>query len=339
MEGSVSNVQFTVSRRGYDPEEVANYLAQIDEKIAGLRTMAAEALERAERAEEQARHTTPDAGLSEDEVASRAAGVLAMAQRTADAALATAREDANRIRLSAEAQAEQLRADTQHELEARRSEHVAALRRETDELVAVRDRISEDIMSLQQQLDEERARVIGIVDALSSVANDEGGLGRAATTPAVATPVVAVVPDLPDAVDEPLDEPVEIAVAVEEIELEDPAGGDEGADVLGFPAPVSRTEPVWAEDPDATSPLTNLFGDDVVVGGPPVDRDDPPFGAEEPLFADADGPVPVNDPSDPSGSADGSFDEEDDDPAMRAFFDADDDEDGSRGSRWGFRRR
>ena len=332
MEGSVSNVQFTVSRRGFDPDEVANYLAQIDEKIVGLRAMAAEAIERAERAEEQVRRVDPDGGLSDEEVASRAAGVLAMAQRTADAALTTAREDADRIRLSAEAHAEQLRVDTQRELDSRRGEHVAALRRETDELVAVRDRISDDIVALQRQLDEERARVLEIVAALSAAA------GASDAPSAVVAPPVALVPDPVDISVDPADDPV----VVEPLAVVEPVAAaeeeQESADVLGFPSPSRREEPVWGDDPDATSPLTNLFGDDVVNGGPPVDNDEGRFSPDEDLSGGSASGAPVPDRPDPVEGSESSFDDDDDD-AMRAFFEGGEDDDDDRGSRWGFRRR
>ena len=55
MDGSVSNVQFTERKRGYDPDEVVNYLRHIDEKVAGLRAMAQQAVERAEVDEVPAR--------------------------------------------------------------------------------------------------------------------------------------------------------------------------------------------------------------------------------------------------------------------------------------------
>lgn len=365
MEGSVSNVQFTERKRGFDPDEVANYLAHIDDKIAGLRSIAAEAIERAEQAEERAR-TAEQRAASAEEGPAQAASVLAMAQQTADATvsaatvdaeavLARAREDADRVRLSAEAEAQQLLADTRRDLEARRTEHLDTLRREIDELVATRDAVAGDISALEVYLAAQRERVIEARDALTRVAEDPAAL-RAGVVPEVVEvgsewdETLAV----PGFADDPgvLIEDVVVAdpdsgLVVEDLVVTDLATGEVVEDlvvtdgvtgeVLAEAVVVDNLDPAavdlpWGEaDPGATAPVSvvgGLFDDEAVdeLGGE-APSGEAGAGEASGLF----GEEPAAEP------AFGAFDEEDD-AAMRAFFEGEVDEE-DRPGRWGFRRR
>ncbi len=371
MEASVSNVQFTERKRGFDPDEVANYLAHIDERVAGLRTIAAEAITRAEQAEERARAAEQRVATAEEGPA-QAAGVLAMAQQTADATVAqaraeaetlltNAREDADRYRLSAEAEAQQLLADARRDLETRRSEHLDALRREIDDLVATRDAVVADVAALEEHLAAQRARVLEARDALTRITENPGVLS-AVEAPAV-TEVTAGVEDVAPGGEDVAgaalagDEGLVVVgeefavgdVVVDDIVVADPATGSVVEDVVvSDPAtgavvgeavifdtvdtrPVEPADLPWGTgDPGATAPVSavgGLFDDDAVD-----DYDDPVGGVvpgEEPggLFGD--------DPA--SDTAFGAYDDEDDE-AMRAFFESDVGE-GERPGRWGFRRR
>jgi cell division septum initiation protein DivIVA len=378
MEGSVSNVQFTERKRGFDPDEVANYLAHIDDKIAGLRSIAAEAIARAEQAEERARAAEQRVAAAEEGPA-QAAGVLAMAQQTADATvaqaraeaeaqLASAREDADRQRLSAEAEAQQLLADTRRDLEIRRSEHLDTLRREIDDLVETRDGVIAEVTALEEHLAAQRARVLEARDALTLLAEDPGALAGV-DTPTV-TEVAAWAEDAA-----PWDEGVvgsaedggeDIVVAVDEfavgdvvvddIVVSDPATGAVVEDIVVSDAATGEVVgeavivdtvaagpadlPWGSGDPDATAPVSavgGLFDDDAVD-----DLDGPAAGAVGPAplgggvgEAEEAGGLFGDEPA--GGTAFGAYDDEDDE-AMRAFFESDVD-DAERPGRWGFRRR
>jgi DivIVA domain-containing protein len=226
MEGSVSNVQFTERKRGFDPDEVANYLRQIDSKIAGLRAMATEAVERAELAEERARQAERRLGSPENDAAT-AASVLAMAQRTAESAVsearaeaealrADARRDAEQARLSAEAQSQQMVADVRRELETSRAEHLEALRQEIAELTAVRDAVATDVETFERHLATQRDRVAEAATTLARLVEDPQSLGD--LTP----------PDVSGAEAPPADEPgpeiPHLAVAADAASLDDDAG-------------------------------------------------------------------------------------------------------------------
>lgn len=370
MEGSVSNVQFTERKRGFDPDEVANYLAHIDDKIAGLRSIAAEAIARAEQAEERARAAEQRVAAAEEGPA-QAAGVLAMAQQTADATvsqaraeaealLANASEDADRLRLSAEAEAQQLLADTRRDLEARRSEHLDTLRREIDDLVVTRDAVVADVAALEEHLAAQRARVLEARDALTRIAEDPGALSgvEAPELTEVAAWVeepAAWDEDVVGAVDTGEGDVVVVEVdefgvgdvVVDDIVVSDPATGAVVEDIVVSDAATGEVVgealivdtdgagpadlPWGTADPGATAPVSavgGLFDDDA------VDAVDPPApgGVDAPeevggLF----GEEPAG------GTAFGAYDDEDDE-AMRAFFESDV-EDGERPGRWGFRRR
>jgi DivIVA domain-containing protein len=376
MEGSVSNVQFTERKRGFDPDEVANYLRQIDTKIAGLRAMATEAVERAEQAEDRARQAERRAGSPEDD-ANKAASVLAMAQRTAesavaearadaDAMLADARRDAEQARLSAEAQSQQMVADVRRELETSRAEHLEALRQEIAELTAVRDAVASDVEALESHLATQRERVAEVAAVLTRLADDPsslGAVGAPEVTGAEAPPVDEPAPDIPHlavaadaaglgarhdddapATTEPRDRDL--------VDTPDDDGVDNPEQAV---AEVEAWDPVSSWEP-APEPWT-AEDDQATATAPeesPAWRDEPePTAAVTGLFDDespTDGPPAYDDgyglfdadadaeAGDPN--AESSFplgSGAEDDDAMRAFFEGDLDED--EGRRWGRRRR
>lgn len=396
MEGSVSNVQFTERKKGFDPDEVANYLHHIDDKIAGLRAMATEAVERAEMAEERARlaerqaeQATASGGGDTDDAA-RAASVLTMAQRTADATVSEARTEAARLLAAAtteagqqsaatEAQTQQMLADARREMEAARAEHLDALRADIAELEQSRAVIVAEVDAVQRALDEERGRLrqaaAGLVDLADSPTGFAGGrsatvsgamVGDSAGVGAFGSDSGSIEPDI--AVDVPgyswIDPGTDPGTDPEHDD-ESGAGGDMagvGPDDAPVGAPVGVLDdapagevndppvdaPVDAPvDMDATAALSGLFDDD------DDDDDDPAFDNPEGEAGSgwnaADDSCTVGGYADSYGvgrsesqAAEGESSlgpiGEDDDAAMRAFFERDDDADGS-GSRWGRRRR
>jgi ABC-2 type transport system ATP-binding protein len=332
MDGSVSNVQFTERKRGFDPDEVANYLRHIDEKVAELRALASEAVERAELAEERARQAEASSGGREVDEVAEAAGVLSLAQRTADATVAEARakadalitaatEDADRTRLAAEAQAQQLVAETRNEMESSRAEHLGAVRTEIDELAATRDAVAADVATLSARLEVERSRLREAAAVIARMADDPQSLGP---VPASALSVSAVVPSAgaraasqvqPSGQGGAQVAPVEAAAQPEaaEPEVAEPEA----------PEPEAVEPEVPGPEPVAAAPLATSGADEV---------DAEPHGGDEGeptgLFED-----PIEVETSPLGPVDDQADE-----ALRAFFEEDPDEDGES-SRWGFRRR
>lgn len=378
MEGSVSNVQFTERKRGFDPDEVANYLAHIDDKIAGLRSIASEAIARAEQAEERAR-VAEQRVASAEEGPAQAAGVLAMAQQTADATvsqaraeaealLVSAREDADRLRLSAEAEAQQLLADTRRDLEARRSEHLDTLRGEIDELVVTRDAVVADVTALEDHLAAQRSRVLEARDALTRIAEDPGALSGVETPDVTAVAgwvedsaewdevVAGAAGTVPgDAMVVEVDEFAVGDVVVDDVVVTDLATGDVVEDIVVSDRATGEVVgeavivdslgagpadlPWGTGDPGATAPVSAVGGlfDDDAVDDPGAGGGYPGLPGEEVATPEAVGGLFGDDPEPAAESAFGAYDDEDDE-AMRAFFESDV-EDGERPGRWGFRRR
>ena len=370
----MSNVQFSERKRGFDRDEVMNYLHQIDAKIADLREVATAAVERAEAAELRAREAASGASVSGANEADRATGVLAMAQRTAEETVAAARAEAQALReeterdaearrLAAEAQAQQIVADARQEMEASRSEHLAAMRLEIDELTAVRAAVADDVDKLrahrQAQLDD-MGRIAGALAALAADTGVGGGPQLSGVAPAFGAGDDAVLAGTAEeaaaAVVGAGDE-VEVVTYVEgeagvwESGDADPgdtaavpmafftSGGDDDAalgDLAGDPGPFAGEAAAVpvADEPDADPGEWDTAS---APGGGGYGYG--ASGEPDPVFAE-----PVE--ADPGAGVDagaesvlGPVDEEADE-AMRAFFETDIDEgEDDGGSRWGFRRR
>lgn len=266
MDGSVSNVQFTERKRGHDPEEVANYLQQVDEKIAGLKQMAGEAVDRAEAAEGAAaearrllseaegRASAAERKLAERDAAreddsSRAASILGMAQRTADATTADAEERARATlaeveqraaeqRAEVEVETERLMADARRQAEVMRSEGLTAVREEITDLQSRRDELSVAVDALAHHLDDERRKLRAAVGAIERLLDDPAGFQPARP------------PELPD-----VEIPHEVAAEPEQGGA-DRSELDQSADVVDqFAAPVAATD---QDAPEA--PTTGLHG-------------------------------------------------------------------------------
>jgi cell division septum initiation protein DivIVA len=369
MEGTVSNVQFTERKKGFDPDEVANYLHQIDDKIAGLRSMAIEAVERAERAEERARQAELRAGQGDasgggsgDDPA-RAASVLTMAQRTADATVSEARTEAARLLAAAsteaaqtvaasDAQAQQMLAEARREMEDSRAEHLEVLRREVAELEEARSAMGSEVDHLAAKVGVERTRLRQVASALLDLADNQMG----ASDPSQGDEFLIADRDVAGDADEGLNDG--LGDAGYEL-AESPTGGvpegfadssPEGSAVSGaglFDDPVDESDD-WVSpaaqssagsidadadaDADATMALSGLFEDDDDDEDDDDEDSTPSAPQDEAGYASGYG-VGRSDEESSLGSA-----SEADDEAMRAFFDQqEDDNDG--GSRWGRRRR
>jgi cell division initiation protein len=203
----VTNVRFDERKRGYDPEQVDNYLRQVSEKVAQLRSMAREAVERAEAAEAAAAEHRRAPSDPEQE-ATKAAGVLAMAQKTADATVAEARESAesqvseakrraDELVATATAEADEQRTTAKRELDRSRSEQLEQLRNEIAELESRRDAVKADVGRLDEFIDAERSRLGAVIEGIAATLEGDDGL-TVADAPELATGGEGA-PDAPDA--------------------------------------------------------------------------------------------------------------------------------------------
>ena len=187
----IEQIEFAEKFRGYDPDEVDEFLERAGTTIAALtnalsearsaslddaraearsevRSMLDEAVQRAERAEAQLREAAAApapvapapvaAGLSEDDEVAQSTSTLLLAKRTADAAIAEAREECQRMLADARGAAER---------------EQAAARAESERIIAeARSSSNELLAKASARADEEygakRAQIVGEIGELES---------------------------------------------------------------------------------------------------------------------------------------------------------------------------
>ena len=286
----LTDVRFSVSRKGYDPDEVDNFLERVSAAVAQLQDKLRQATSTAEAAEARAADAVRNesrlqARISELETgvaaaptpavvapirsvdpsidAEQASSVLVMAQRTADATINEARTNAPQMLTESEVEASRI-------LSAAKTQTDDALR----DLDKTRRELAADNAALEAFLSEQRA----------VIAN---GLSR----------IQAVI-----------DDPTALRIGTPPVEFASPSVIQEPAPAPAAPVRVPEPEvfqPVLADDSSWTpeSSSAGLFADDEADSGPAtaaVPALDDEFLAE---------------------------DDDDADAAMRRFFDADFDDD------------
>jgi DivIVA domain-containing protein len=233
--------KFAPARRGYDMNEVDDFLERCAEGLDVLLARLRAEFERAERAEAALAdlHGGGDATrlAPQPEVVAEAAPaaaaepeparveepmrILIAAERTAEAAVAEARAEAERIRAEAESvasttrsEAETLLARTRAEAEAEARKAGEETRRSIEaEVLALRedrDVLSEDVRSLRRWLDDQRGRLRTAAADLQRLVDDPDALGEVAAPEvhdddALSSPAMTASAALTD-----IDEPAEV---------------------------------------------------------------------------------------------------------------------------------
>lgn len=291
----LTDIQFKVARKGYDPTEVDAFLERLSGAVGQMQdrlrqaTAATEAAERraaeAVRAQsllqarltevENAPRQSPSAMGPEAE-AEQAASVLAMAQRTADAVVNDARTAAAKLLSEAEAEAANIVGDARAtaaasigDLDARRRELEADAAALDAFLLEQRAAISADVSRIQTVLDDPRALRVAAPPQGSVRSDDAEATEDIHSAESPEQDVAVPSSDLP-------------TMATPIVETEETAGGsDLGAE---------------ASAPSEAAPIAKVF--DVEESGD--DEEEPHDGGR--LFDDTDDAA---------------------DEAMRRFFDAD----------------
>ena len=203
----LDNAAFREAKRGYNTQEVDEFIEQVKIEYGRHDAMVREAKQRVDAAEAR----VADAELRATEAAERAANVsddddtlkrtLILAQRTADAAIKEADEQAARTLASAQDQAARMLADAQEatararadaEGEARRAQEEARARvqAELNDLEAARDQVKEEVEVLDKHVEAQRDRVRLATSELQRLLDDPAAL-RAAAAPAVSDVAVS----------------------------------------------------------------------------------------------------------------------------------------------------
>lgn len=179
-------VEFRDRLRGYDTDEVDDFLERaavgFDELLAQLQV----ANDRADRAERQA----SEMPVGDDESIKR---TLVLAQRTADLAVKEARAEADAILSEARAAAAAMTADARESAERTRSSAEQGLQAKIDTMESEHARLESEIATLVGLVESEQSRLanslrtmLGYIEELSLTPAI-----RSATPPAASTPYVA----------------------------------------------------------------------------------------------------------------------------------------------------
>jgi DivIVA domain-containing protein len=164
----IEQIDFSEKFRGYDPDQVDDFLEQVGTTLAGMQGQVDTLSSRVERAEAEA--TTlrnapapvaevPQSGMSDEEEVAHATSTLLLAKRTADAAIAEARQEANHLVADARSRAETQTTEASTEAdrlirdaETQREELLRRAHEEADrEKVAQRDRLLDEIAGLDRR--------------------------------------------------------------------------------------------------------------------------------------------------------------------------------------------
>ncbi|HEX2038742.1 MAG TPA: DivIVA domain-containing protein [Acidimicrobiales bacterium] len=177
---TIREVEFREKLRGYNPDEVDEFLERVAAGLEILQERLRQATERAVRAEQRA----TEVGEGDDAMRR----TLVLAQRTADAAVQEAREQASQIVAHAEAQAQAVRSEAAEHARRTIEDATRDAWAQVGRLEAARDELRAEIASLQRYLEGERARVrAALHEAIRRV--DE-------TLPSVGEPPPAVALDM-----------------------------------------------------------------------------------------------------------------------------------------------
>ena len=283
----LTDVKFSERRRGYDPEEVDNFLERVSSAVAQLQDKLREATARAEEADARVADAKRAQATAESELAragsnsvppvvsvasadpeadaDKASKILLMAQRTADATiddanstaqqtLSDARTTAAGLVAEAEAEAQTTKADAQREADELIEQRRSVVVREVRDLEELKTTVQSDIDVLGAHLDDQRARIRRGVEALALVLDDPDGL-RVDTPPTLHETTVDDVlaestspPALEADDDEDDDQPIAVIDSVHDIELDD-VDDEEESIVLNEGIDVSGVDLTSAPEP------------------------------------------------------------------------------------------
>ncbi|CAB4619349.1 unannotated protein [freshwater metagenome] len=250
----LTDVRFSVSRKGYDPDEVDNFLERVSAAVAQLQDKLRQATADAEaaKAREQeavraqaqlkariaelesggavqivAAPAVPVITRSGDEEAEAAASVLVMAQRTADSTVNEARTSSAQMLVEAEQEASRI-------LGVARVQADESLR----DLERTRNNLAADNAALEAFVNEQRAVLAGGVSRIQAVLDDPSAL-RVSPAPVAVPPVVPVAAVAAPVQEAPVPEPVEELVDAAIVTVDDL---DDSAPGKLFPSEENLTD-------------------------------------------------------------------------------------------------
>jgi DivIVA domain-containing protein len=171
--------EFASVRRGYDPDQVRDYLAQVAEQVESLEQELRDSKLRPQDAratEGQKRASVPTP--SEDpyeRLSKRLTTLLATADKEAEGLVADARVDAARMLNEARSEADRIQVDAQARAEEARQQGTELLERAKQEADRVLLGLSERRETLVQHLQDMQTRLVGVAKELEVAIEDPDG--------------------------------------------------------------------------------------------------------------------------------------------------------------------
>jgi DivIVA domain-containing protein len=270
--------EFATVRRGYDPDQVRDYLHQVAEQVQTLEkdlsaakitaeTANASAAEAAWRAgtsrEAAATVTTPPAPatpIEESEVYERVAKRFATLIRTADheasKILDDAKAEASRILTESRSEADRIRVDAQARAEEARQQGSEALEKAKAESDRILSGLSDRRTSLVSQMQDMQSKLLSVARDLESAVQERGKVVEVPSSPTTPTPAMAPMPSSASTASTPSSSPPPAPPTSQASNsaTERRAGGDDVVD--------PRYEDLWAADP-STVDIPDLASIDV----------------------------------------------------------------------------
>jgi cell division initiation protein len=211
--------EFASVRRGYDPDQVRDYLAQVAEQVDGLESQLREARLH-EGAIDGPSGLPSDPPPSDDpyeRLSKRLTTLLATADQEAEGILVEARADAGRMLNEARTEADRIRVDAQARAEEARQEGNELLEKAREEADRVLVGLSARREDLVQHLQDMQSRLLGVAKELE-VAIDEPVPAKEPTQDAPRAPEAAAVAPVPANPPAPADEHDELDDPVDSLE-------------------------------------------------------------------------------------------------------------------------
>jgi len=322
MEGTpqlLTDVKFSQHRKGYDPDEVDNFLERVSAAVAQLQDKLRQATERAEVADSQLAEARRLQAEAEAAAARAGAGtpgsasspaidadeelkkVLLLAQRAADQAVTEANTTATKtvtearskaLALLAEAEAERDRMMQQarQSADATVEERAQKLRDQVVALEAAKGDLEADVATLDAHLASETERLRAQLASIQGGLDDPRGLRLAETPPLIDTPVpVFESDDEPDVAAAPSESSGSPVIDIQEGPADESAGESAGESDSADGSGDSGSSDDSVAEAEALSTMTAPHAMFDLAAEP--DADAPPLVELMPVGE----PVPVDD--------------------------------------------
>jgi cell division initiation protein len=179
--------QFATVRRGYDPDQVQEYLNQVATQVEALeKELREQRLQVGARADAPPAPAPPAAAAAAvptadayEQLSARLATVLRAADEQAQQLVADARAEAKKVLDEAQAEADKVKVDAQASAEEARTKSAAELARAREEADRILGGLEQRRETLLQQMHEMQSRLLAVAQNLDVPDVDDGGTSGA----------------------------------------------------------------------------------------------------------------------------------------------------------------